>query len=125
MKRTAVFVVLALLVASAALAATYPTYQNMDRKWGTVSQVYSTTSSGLPWVAFVLSLPDGSAVRFDCGTSASALGCTAVKTGTSLLVSGHSETSVFPSCRWDGPDYTLVPNVIWDCTSGACVQLTP
>lgn len=115
-----------LLWAIPSLAVMWPAYENTTRHMGHVSELYSTTVGGQPWVAFDMTLPDGSNVRYDCDTRATALHCTDVHLGDTILVSGHSETyGGGRSCRWDGGDYLLVPNVLWNCTSGTCVQLTP
>ena len=127
MKRIVACLALLLLVAPVAVfaAVTWPTYENTSRSMGHVSELYTTTVSGLSWVAFVLTLPDGNAVRYDCDVRAHALACDQVALGDTVLVSGHAETyGGGRSCRWDGADYVLVPNVLWRCNTGTCVQLT-
>lgn len=122
----AALTVLALLVMTLPSGAvTWPAYENTDRHMGHVSELYSTTVNGLPWVAFVITHPDGSPARFDCDTRAHALACDQVHLGDAVLVSGHTESyGGGRSCRWDGADYILVPNVIWNCNTGTCIQLT-
>lgn len=114
------------VLALPALCATLPAYENGTRHWGHVSLIYTTVVGGQAWAAFVLALPDGSFVRYDCSTGAHALACDEVSLGDSILVSGHSETyGDGRSCRWEGADYLLVPNKLWKCNTGTCVQLTP
>lgn len=124
---------LALFTTSAASAATWPVYENTHRDMGQVTELYSTTVDGQPWVAFVVTHPDGSPTRLDCGTRATILGCILVELGDYVLVSSHSEQyGSGTSCRWDGADFVLVPNVIYNCSawraSGGllpCLLMTP
>ena len=124
MKKATVFLLLA-LCAVAASPATFPSYENATRHWGHVTEVY--VPGGASWTqAFTLLLPDGNEVRYDCRTEAVAvaLHCNEVARGDSILVSGHADDVL--SCRWDGADYVLVPNVIYRCNGpGPCIQLTP
>lgn len=108
------------LLSAVSSAATFPTYENTVRQWGTVTQIYKTKNQV---VAFVLTRPDGGQARFDCGDFWHELACDAFSVGDSILVSGHLEDKL--ACEWDGIDNFPVPNVIYRCDPSGCVQLTP
>ena len=121
MKKIAIALLLAVVCARSAAAVLFPV--NEDRKRGDVTSLYTSSSGGASWVAFVMTLADGTAVRFDCGTRAKDLGCDLVALGDHLLVTGHTE-GYAGSCRWDGVDYLLVPDTIYHCESATlCSQL--
>jgi hypothetical protein len=138
MKRQIVGLLLVLGVLSAApslgASCVWPDYENTERVWGRLVSLQSTTSNGQPWVAFTLrawkpsdtSTPTGASIRVECGTSAVSLGCDQFLTGDSVLLSGHLVE--YASCRIDGADDYVVPNVLYRCTdhlSGSCHQITP
>jgi hypothetical protein len=137
-KARLIMLILAALLATAtpirAVSCMWPDYENTARSWGRVVTVDSTISSGVPWVAFTLRIwtptdvttPTGATVRLECGTNAVSLGCDQIRTGDSVLVSGHSVG--YPSCRVDGVDDAEIPNVIYRCQDhlpGSCQQITP
>jgi hypothetical protein len=116
-------VILLTFLCQQAVASSWPPYENTVRFWGTASEIYSTSTPVGPWVAFILKLPDSTEARFDCGTQAVALACNLINQGDSILVSGHLDDRL--SCHQDGIDNFAVPNIIFRCNTGTCVQLTP